>query len=59
MNRKQARRKRCPTGKAWFRDRIAAQMFSFDKGGSLRPYNCPHCRRWHVTSQPPRSKETK
>lgn len=48
----------CPTGKAWFRDRIAAQMFSFDKGGTLRPYNCPHCRRWHVTSQAPRSKES-
>lgn len=44
-----------------FRDRVAADMAVINiRRGSrrarvpIRSYRCPRCRRWHLTSQPPR-----
>ncbi|OAD97740.1 hypothetical protein [Arthrobacter sp. OY3WO11] len=52
------------TGKRQFRDRIAADFMlrniALDKRDGIladhrretRSYQCPHCKAWHLTSQP-------
>lgn len=49
-------KRRCPTGKMMYRDRLAAQIvlagrYARDKG-EIREYRCNLCGRWHLTSQP-------
>lgn len=59
---KAQRRKKCSSGKAAFRDRIAALMFMAHSARTdsthgkdlARAYRCPECRKWHLTSQPRR-----
>ena len=42
------RRSDCPTGKVAYQSKAAASFFAVTDG--LRPYICPLCRRWHLTS---------
>lgn len=51
------RRLRCRSGKAAFRDELAAKMaLAKIPDGPNRAYRCPECHRWHLTSQPYRPK---
>jgi hypothetical protein len=49
----------CPTGKIPYATAVAAGRALSQhrrRGWSNRSYVCPHCRQWHVTSQPKRRK---
>jgi len=37
--------------------KLGAKRWRKIKGTRLRPYDCPHCDKWHLTSQKP-SKRT-
>lgn len=50
----------CPCGKVRYRDRIAAQLALATIGrvdssrrpkSERRPYRCPLCKGWHLTSE--------
>ena len=52
----------CRTGKQRYRDRIAAllaltELPDTPKRREQRAYRCPHCRGWHLTSQPQRTRK--
>lgn len=55
LPRKGDRRRHCPTGKAWYRDQLAAKMaLAKLQDGPRRAYRCGLCGSWHLTSQPRR-----
>lgn len=35
---------------------LVAATMRHRKGDSCRPYRCPNCKRWHLTSRPPRGR---
>lgn len=58
----------CPCGKVRYRDRVAALMVlarivAVDSPRRAkqeqRPYPCPLCHGWHLTSQPRRGRDTR
>mgnify|MGYP001163330517 CR=1 FL=1 len=50
-----ASKKKMCTSKKRYTSEKAANFFASADG--LRPYPCPHCKGWHLTSAPKKKKE--
>jgi hypothetical protein len=35
----------------WGKKKFATEKLARDAHGTHRPYHCPHCGQWHLTSQ--------